>query len=138
MVRGIGSQRVPFERGLTGAAGQARIIRHSCSGEKSVSHFVMVGRTERGSRLIGTTIVYYSLDPLSQSVVVDRSPSVIRRSLVVTSAVCVAVTLLAGPIRAADKSKGESRIDFSRTIRPLLANKCLKCHGPGGASMTRT
>ena len=57
----------------------------------------------------------------------------ICRSHVVTSAVCVAMTLLTGPVRAADKLEKEPRIDFSRTIRPLLANKCLKCHGPGAS-----
>ncbi|GIS59625.1 MAG: hypothetical protein CM1200mP2_18500 [Planctomycetaceae bacterium] len=25
----------------------------------------------------------------------------------------------------------KAKVDFSRAIRPLLANKCLKCHGPG-------
>ncbi len=70
---------------------------------------------------------------MSQSVVIDRSPGVICRSHVVTSAVCVAMTLLTGPVRAADKLEKEPRIDFSRTIRPLLANKCLKCHGPGAS-----
>ena len=53
------------------------------------------------------------------------------RSNVVSSVAAVAV--MCGVLSAADKPAAKSRIDFSRAIRPLLAEKCLKCHGPGGS-----
>ena len=45
--------------------------------------------------------------------------------------VTLAGLMTSGLLPAADKPAAKSGIDFSRAIRPLLANKCLKCHGPG-------
>jgi len=50
---------------------------------------------------------------------------------VVTSVMVLATGMATGMVSAADKPSAKSRVDFSRAIRPLLANKCLKCHGPG-------
>ena len=40
--------------------------------------------------------------------------------------VCLSTLLLAVPLAAADKAP----VDFTREIRPILANSCLACHGP--------
>ena len=50
---------------------------------------------------------------------------------VFATATATAMVLAAATVSAADKPPAKSRVDFSRSIRPLLANKCLKCHGPG-------
>jgi hypothetical protein len=41
---------------------------------------------------------------------------------------CVVVCLAAMPSRAA-----EPKVDFNRDIRPILSNKCFRCHGPDEA-----
>ena len=43
----------------------------------------------------------------------------------------MAVLMSLGVLPAAEKAPAKAKVDFSRAIRPLLANKCLKCHGPG-------
>jgi hypothetical protein len=48
-----------------------------------------------------------------------------------TCVVTTAMVLATGMVSADEKPAAKSRVDFSRAIRPLLANKCLKCHGPG-------
>ena len=40
--------------------------------------------------------------------------------------VCLSLLLLALPLAAADKAP----VDFTRDVRPILANSCLACHGP--------
>jgi len=50
---------------------------------------------------------------------------------VVTTAMVLATGMATGMVSADEKPAAKSRVDFSRAIRPLLANKCLKCHGPG-------
>ena len=53
------------------------------------------------------------------------------RSNYMTRAAAMAVLMSLGVLPAAEKAPAKAKVDFSRAIRPLLANKCLKCHGPG-------
>ena len=64
-------------------------------------------------------------------VFVDWSPGLFARPNFVAGVVALAALMTSGLLPAADKPAAKSGIDFSRVIRPLLANKCLKCHGPG-------
>jgi hypothetical protein len=55
------------------------------------------------------------------------------RRLLKASAVLLA--LLAGfGGRAADRKSAPAKIEFNRDIRPLLSDRCFKCHGPDQAS----
>src|SRR5262245_66175733 len=60
---------------------------------------------------------------------VVHSPKLNRRSVVAGFVrVFVPAIVFFTPLSAAE-STGE-KVDFNRDIRPVLANKCFKCHGP--------
>src|SRR5271167_2232549 len=48
--------------------------------------------------------------------------------LLVLSALCLSVSVVSSPARAAD------RIEYNRDIRPILAENCFACHGADSAS----
>ena len=47
----------------------------------------------------------------------------------ISAFVIVGALLLAGPVLAAEK-----QVDFALHVQPILAAKCIKCHGSGKAS----
>src|SRR5206468_12940158 len=48
-----------------------------------------------------------------------------RTLLPATIRICLSLLVVALPLAAADKP-----VDYSREVRPILANSCLACHGP--------
>ena len=66
-----------------------------------------------------------------ESTFIDGSSGLFARSNYMTRAAAMAVLMSLGVLPAAEKAPAKAKVDFSRAIRPLLANKCLKCHGPG-------
>ena len=53
--------------------------------------------------------------------------------LIIAAAIAICVSHPPGAWARRDDEDNPTRIDFSRQIRPLLIDKCFKCHGPDPA-----
>jgi len=48
-----------------------------------------------------------------------------------------ALVLLAQPSRSSGTAAAQAAIDFNRDVRPILADRCFRCHGPDAAARKR-
>jgi len=85
----------------------------------------------RGIRVDPTAAYTARFDVLPDVNLLDRSPHLLVRPITCATALLAVTAVAGGVLHAAEAPQKKSKIDFSRVIRPLLANKCLKCHGPG-------
>ena len=56
-----------------------------------------------------------------------------RTRLIIVAAIGICASHAPGAEARRDDEIKSARVDFSRQIRPLLINKCFKCHGPDAA-----